>query len=357
MNLINKLKVNRKNIMRALIGLGIGGSLLISSKNVGLHFDGFRPDFYYLNTKNIEMSSEDLQAEFESKFQSSPVLVREFSSIYPEVSEFVGEYGEHLDQEQLLDTISKLDVDVVKDEKYGQRVLAWYTFENNTIHIKNKIKYMKDENVKELKEHEFFHYLFFQGFSRDSFNFFHIGRSIDEGMATLLTQENGDFNDTVLYKKNANYVRVICELIGSENFIRACGNHSINELFDYLSEYSSKSTAKRLLKCMDDACIEYGYLTTDADKEAWNIINEMYENKTGTTIEKSDDYIMKYYSNKMIKTCYKIGEAKSIADINVYKNYFLNIEEPRIDFVSNGDVYDQIVIEDNTLPNNKMKLK
>lgn len=358
MNLIKKLKVNKKNIKRVLISLGIGGSLLFSNRNFGLHLnDDFKPDFYYLNTKNIEMSCDELRSEFENIFESSPVLVKEFSSIYPEVSEFIGEYGEYLDQEQLLDTISKLNVDVVNDEKYGEKVLAWYTFENNTIHIKDKIKYMKDENVKELKEHEFFHYLFFQGFSRDFLNLFHTGHAIDEGMSTLLTQENGDFKDTVLYKKNANYVRVICELIGEENFMSACGNHSFKELLNYLSEYSSKVTSKKLIKCIDKACINYGYIATSADEDAWSIINDMYENKNGISIEDSDDYIMKYYSNKIIKTCYKIEGAESSLDINVYKNYFLNIDKPRIDFIKDGEVYGQVILEDNTSPNNKVKSK
>lgn len=358
MRFVKKLKVCKKNIVKALIGLGIGSSLLIVAKNTGFHFDSnFRPDFYYLNTKNIEMDNEDLLDEFQDRFESSSVLMKEFSDIYPEVSKFVGEYGNYLDQEQLLDTISSLDVEIADNGAYGENILAWYKFKDNTIYLKDRIKYKKAEQVKELKEHEFFHYLFFQGFSTGFPNLFHTGHSIDEGMATLLTQENGDFKDTVLYKKNANYVRVICELIGSENFLKACGNHSLNELVDYLSEYSNKSSAKKLIKCIDEACNNYGYVSTDADKNAWNIIDNMYKNKTGSCIENSDDDIMKYYSNKMIKTCYKIAGDKSVSDVNICKNYFLNLDVPRIEFVKDGMVYDQIVLDGNNSKKRMVKSK
>ncbi len=350
--MIKKLKVNKKNISKALVGLGIGCSLLLTAKNTGLHMNGFKPDFYYLNTKNIELSNEELTDIFKDKFETSSVLADEFSEIYPTVSEFIGEYGEYLDQEQLIDTISDLDVRAVDNDKYGENLLAYYNPLDNTIYLKDKINSKKDEQIKEIKEHEFFHYLFFQGFSYHFSNFFHTGKAIDEGMATLLTQESGDFRDTVAYKKNANYVRVICELIGSDNFMRACGNHDLGELIDYLAEYSDRTTAKKLIKNIDKACRDYGYVPTDADKDAWDIINSMYTNKNSCSIEESDDYVMKYYSNKIIRTCYKIDGVNSIADINVNKNYFLNIDVPKIEFIKDGNVYGEIIL-DNIDRNNK----
>lgn len=351
MSIIKKLKVNKKNIVKALIGLGIGGSLLISAKNVVFHSND---DF---NTNKIEMSSDDLLDDFQEKFESSPILMKNFKSIYPEISEFVSEYGEYLDQGHLTDTISTLNVAKLGDHEFGDNVLAWYNPDDNTIYLKDKINYKKEEQVKELKEHEFFHYLFYKGFGFSSDNFFHIGHALDEGVATLLTQENGDFKDTVVYKKNANYVRVICELIGTDNFMRACGNHSLKELLGYLSEYSDKTTAKKLIKYIDKACNDYGYMHTNADLTAWTIIEDMYRNKTGYDIENSDDSVMKYYSNKMIKTCYKIEGAEAISDINVYKNYFLNIDVPRVEFERDGEVYGQIILDDSINKNIGVKSK
>ena len=50
----------------------------------------------------------------------------------------------------------------------------------------------------------------------------------------------------------------------------------LSELTDYLSEYSSNSDAKKLIKLIDEACLDYGNIATDEDIEAWDIINDMY---------------------------------------------------------------------------------
>lgn len=238
---------------------------------------------------------------------------------------------------------------MLPDEEFGDGLLAEYDPNKNAIYLNKCLKYKKDSQVAEVKEHEMYHYLLSGGFSFNNNNFFHTGLSLDEGIATLLTQESGSFDNTVYYTKNANYVRVICELIGSDNFMIACGNHDLSELTDYLSEYSCKSDAKKLIKLIDEACLDYGIIATDEDIEAWDIINDMYINKNGVSIEDSNDLVMKVYSNKMAGTSYGIDNKPSFSVPKVSKNYFLNTDmEPKIIFESGGEYCGEVLLNNST---------
>lgn len=350
MSKINKLKINKRNIVRILVGLGIGSTLVFSSKNIFNSIVGLANSS--IVTNDINLSNDELLLEFQNEFNNSDELQEELGVIYPEVSEFVEEYGQYLDQGQLLNSISTLDLITLPDDAFAEGVLAEYKPKENTIYFNERLKYKKDSQVKEIKEHEFYHYLFFGGFTFS--NMSHVGNALDEGISTLLTQESGSFDNTVCYTKNANYVRVICELIGADNFMKACGNHSLSELIDYLSEYTSSSDAQKLIKLIDEACLNYGYIITDADRQAWDIINIMYNNKNGVTIENSNDAVMKIYSNRMVKTSYPIDNAPSLTMVEISKNYFLNTEEEaKIVFKKNGEIYEEMPIEND----NNIKIK
>lgn len=333
---MNNFKINKKNILKVLVGLGVGGVILVSSRKFDEIID------FFDSTNTTQLSNAELLLQFQKGFNESEELKSELKDAYPAACEFIGEYGQYLDQKHLLSTVSTLDIVTVPDEDFIDRVLAIYEPDDNAIYINERLEYKKPSQIKEIKEHELYHYLLLGGFSLDS-KVFHTGISLDEGIATLLTQESGSFDNTVYYTKNANYVRVICELIGPNNFIKACGNRSLSELTDYLSEYSSKSDAKKLIKLIDDACLYYGNIAAEEDIEAWDIINNMYINKNGVSIEDSTDLVMKVYSNKMADTSYEIDGKPSLSVPKVSKNYFLNTDiEPKIIFESNGEYCGEI---------------
>lgn len=340
---MNKFNVNKKNVLKVLVGLGVGGVLLLSSRVIDqvINFSD--------STNIVQLSNDELLSQFQDGFNESLELKSELEEVYPAACEFIAEYGQYLDQEQLLDTVSTLDTVTLPEEDFTEGVLAEYKPDKNAIYLNERLKYKRDSKILEIKEHELYHYLLSGGFSFNNNNFFHTGLSLDEGIATLLTQESGSFDNTVYYTKNANYVRVICELIGSDNFMSACGNHDLSELTDYLSEYSSKSDAKKLIKLIDEACLDYGNIATDEDIEAWDIINDMYINKNGVSIEDSNDLVMKVYSNKMADTSYEIDNKPSFSVPKVSKNYFLNTDmEPKIIFESGGEYCGEVLLNNST---------
>lgn len=340
---MNKFKVNKKNVLKVLVGLGVGSVLLLSSKGIdkAINFSD--------STNIVQLSNDDLLSQFQNEFTDSIELKTELEDVYPTACEFIDEYGQYLDQEKLLDTVSTLETITLPDEEFVDGFLAEYKPNKNAIYLNERLKYKKDSQVAEVKEHEMYHYLLSGGFYSNPTNFFHTGLSLDEGLATLLTQESGSFDNTVYYTKNANYVRVICELIDSNNFMSACGNHDLSELTAYLSEYSSESDAKKLIKLIDEACLDYGNIATDEDIEAWDIINDMYINKNGVSIEDSNDLVMKVYSNKMAETSYKINNKPSFSVPKVSKNYFLNTDmEPTIIFESGGEYCGEVLLNNGT---------
>lgn len=335
---MKKLQVNKKNILRTVVGLGIGSVLLLTSRGTGVITSATT------TTNKTQLSNEELLSQFQDGFDNSIELKNELEEVSPAIYEFIGEYGQYLDQERLLDTIATLDVETLSSKDFKDVILAEYKPAKNTIYFNERLKYKKSTQITEVKEHELFHYLFLGGFSFNN-NIFHTGLSLDEGIATLLTQESGSFDNAVCYTKNANYVRVICELIGSENFINACGNHDLSELITYLSEYTSKSEAKKLIELIDDACMDYGNIPTQEDKEAWEIIDNIYSNKNGVTIEESDDLVMKIYSNKMVDTFYQIDNKPSFSTAKVSKNYFLNTDtESKIIFEQGGEKCGEVLL-------------
>ena len=101
---------------RKVIGLSTCGVLgiaaLVSYFKGGLHIrsDNNLPDFYYFNTKNINLSNEELLDEFTKLLENNEKLNHELDSVYTEIKDFILENGSYLDQEELLDTISELEV-------------------------------------------------------------------------------------------------------------------------------------------------------------------------------------------------------------------------------------------------------
>lgn len=361
MNKIKKLKINKKAIISLITGLGLSGAVILSSNSVENTINNFFPDMPSITLEEdstnygptldqddigigYKPNYDGISERFNQDFHDSLELVSSLSDVYQPIADFVASHEGYFD-DSLIQRLEDLQVKEMDDKKYGENVLAMYDNKSNTMFLKDKLRYKKEAEMKEIKEHEFFHFLFNKGFSQTTFNISHTGIAIDEGVATLLTQESGDYAGVVLYKENANYVRVLCELIGTDNFLKTYIDNSLDELYTYLSEYMSMADARKLITKIDEACKDYGIVKQKADKEAWELIDAAYTAKTGTSVKESNDPIMKYYGNALADQAYSIDEARSYLDVNVQKNYFLNISTPKVVLEHGGEVYGEIIYE------------
>lgn len=347
---MKKININKKNLKKSLMCLGLSGALVLGTISAGPYIDfknqslGLR----YVNTKNIHMSSEEFLAKFQEIYQNSPTLQDEWSSFYPELCDFISVYGEYLDQEEFLDTIHNLSFVYGDTSIEKQNLIAQYHIFKNSIHYSDNIQSKKRDEVKEVSFHETIHYFFHQNFTFSFMNLFLFGNMLDEGNASMITREYNDYVGVDCYDKAVDYVRVLCELIGSDNYMKAACGHDVFQLVSYLSEYTSYTKALLLLPKIDIASRFYNSKGTSFDKAAWNIIEEMYYNKYGISIEDSDDDIMKYYSNRWAGTEYIIQGGKYNHNFDLQKNYFVNIGDAVLSYKDGDGNYHSVVLDDNS---------
>ncbi len=345
-----KINVNHKNIEKFFVTVGIGGMITLETISAGPFINPrtHLVDFYYVNTKNINLSNEEFVQKFDEIYSESPKLQEQWKDIYPELQEFLRQYADVLDQEEILDTLKNLKFKVGKRDE--GTLLAVTNYMTNSITYNERLFVKKPEQIKELKLHEAFHFLFQQNFYGSFLNFFDIGKQLDEGTADILTKESKAYANVTVYGKNSNYVKALCEIIGGENYIDAAGSHDWFKLIDYISEYCSVGEALKLLRSIDKACLYYKDKGTKYDEKAWTVINKMYEKKNGVSIENSNDEIMKVYSNTLLGTRYDITGARSYNHAQVNKNYFLDLEQKhKIVFERLGKKYGEITLnEDNS---------
>jgi len=183
---IKKLKINKKSLLKYALCMGLGGAIGISAVRTGLYInkDTNMLDFYYINTKDIDISNEELLVEFNKVYNSRSDMRSCWGMIYPELADFILNNGDCLDQEQLLDTLPNLKFEIVDDDNLGNDILAAYRVYQNKIMISKSIFNESERIQKEVMLHEAFHYLFFQGFNNS--NLLGDGVALDEGTASLL---------------------------------------------------------------------------------------------------------------------------------------------------------------------------
>ena len=150
---MNKFNVNKKNVLKVLVGLGLGSVLLLSSRGIAqvINFSD--------STDIVQLSNDEFLSQFQDGFIDSIELKTELEDVYPTVCEFIDEYGQYLDQKKLLDTVSTLEAVMLPDEEFGDGLLAEYIPKKNAIYLNKCLKYKKDSQVAEVKEHEMYHYL------------------------------------------------------------------------------------------------------------------------------------------------------------------------------------------------------
>ena len=345
---MNKNDLRKRNIRKTITKISIGGTLLLTSLASGYLLSNNRHSF---NMNSVQVSNEDLLKEFNDIYNNSSELQEEWSDIYPELSDFIENYGSYLDQGELLYTLPKLKFKKVDDIADG-RILAQFDSSSNTILYSKKLDSKKDSSIKEIKLHEAIHYLFQGNFSETGINFSHKGKYLDEGNASLIVREYDCYSGVDDYEKSTYYVRSICELIGTDKYMTAVGGHDLDLLITYLNEYSSSKDGSKLVDYIDSASFQHDTYGTDDDKKAWEIIEKMYIEKNGISIEESSDVVMKIYSNKLAKTTYEIEGARGYSNAHINKNYFVNIEEPTITYSAFGKDYGTATINENNVVEN-----
>lgn len=342
-------KINKRLVAEYVLCFSLGGALVISALKAGFHINKntHLPDFYYINNKDINMTSKELLEKIQEIYDDRDELKKYWKDIYLELCDFILKYGEYLDQEQILDTLPDLKFEISED--LDDSLGAYELYQNKIVF--NKSLFSKCEEIqKEIIFHESLHYFFFQHFAYSSM-YSNEGKSLDEGIVSLLTREYKCYGGCDDYIKNVYYVRIICELIGEDNYICALGHHNINELKNYLCEYASDKDINNLINYIDDSCsmkndLSYYITRTEYDYKAFEIINKMYEKKHGISIENSDDIIMKCYSNILFDTRYYIDGGVYPYDTLVYKNYFVNRNNTSIVLLDDGMYYGRINIDD-----------
>jgi len=343
---IKKLNVNKKNMKKLAIALGIAGTLAFSSIEGMMQFSNGGNDLDYTNITYIEEQNNKFVDNFNNIYNNSEELQEEWGEIYPELINFIQEYGAFFDQNKVIHKLK--NVEFVHNPRNDSNLLAETDNDHNKIIYNEKLFYKKQAEIKEVKLHEAFHYLFQDCFFKSNFNIFHIGLSLDEGNANLLTEESGVNVKTTLYEKYSTYVKVLCEIVGPEKYLDAAGSHDLFKLLDCLDDYCSRREAINLIKNIDKASNYYDSIGTDYDMKAWETLEKMYEKKHGVTIDNSNDIVMKAYHNKYSGDYYQIPEAQGPTHIRVNKKYFLNKDEPTtINFVRNGKKYGYAVLNDN----------
>ena len=355
-----KIKLNRKNIRNTLICLGVSGSLaacaLHGPSDMSIQKESFREELSpvedsYVNDYSDYILVDDFANEFDSICQSSESIRENWENIYPELYEVVKQYGEYLDQEEVLKSLQNLKFSIVDQCADSSTILARYDFKKNQIYYTKRLFNKKSEEVKELQLHESIHFLFQQNLYLSSMNLEHRGLSIDEGVASLIVRESGAYAGVDVYEKDVTYTKVIIELIGFDHFMEAVGSHNFSLLKQYLSEYCSPSEASNLIKYMDKAVLDYRASGTEEDIKAWKIINSMYVEKHGISIEDSNDEIMKIYSNKLLGTSYPIYGAKYWVDAVANKNYFFHYDDNSILLRNSSDgEYGKVILDANNAP-------
>ena len=324
-----KREIRKKTLVLSLSIMSLtAATTLIKKAHPYMDFENGEVGFAYINTKNYHYSSEEFLELFKEKFNNNSELVNNFGEIYPEVCAFLSDYGEYLDQEEILDSMSDVEIELVKDDdkRFSKEEIAAYDYYGNKIFLKENVQNKKVEEVKEVKFHEFLHFLFKQQFNGCG------TKALDEGTVSLITREYGTYVGVDNYHKCSDYVKCICELVGEDNYMKAFGHHDYKELFDYLGEYGSNSDTRELMRQLDGACSNFDAKGTDYDIRAFEIIDKMYAKKNGVSIENSDDELMKIYSNKLADTHYGITGARSYYQATANKKYFAKCssDEPEI---------------------------
>lgn len=295
-------------------------------------------DDTFNRVEDVHYDNEDLLNVFESEY-SNTTLNSLFNSVSDNLSNFILEYGDYLNQDRILNSMNNLKVIVDSNNQFDNYIS--YDASLNRMNINKSIFYESSRKIEEEKLEAGLKFLFQSQLENEILFSGDLGHSLDEGFISLLLREYG-YDDKVDSKKE-DYVRILCELVGKDNFFKAQASNDINIIEDSIDNYIGKGNAKKFLKAIDCACADNNY-GNENDNDVWEYIDKIYFAKNNVSIGDSEDYAMKIYANKFFIKNYDIPGARTNINAILDKNYFINVDEAVIRYYQYNILYGTVTL-------------
>lgn len=315
-NVLKKIKVvvNKKTITMlvyvtiyiAMINAGFEIVELIEGKNdtyqsfASVKFEGNNQIEILDETGNTNITESIL-----SLISKSENMSKEEKALFYSFEKFYNDNSRFLDVKLLEKVIPSLKIEYKTDE--STNVLGAYFNNANKIKIYTVDKYDGTDSTNHILTHEYFHALSYSGLVRNN----NLGYALNEGITELLNFEYKNLRNYE-YTEEVNYVRILCELIGKDQILKAYFSGDLQHIIDALCEINNdENKAMRLIKSMDDEWrIRYDNTTEktvdekknslENKKEIMKLIIEYFELKNEHQIE--DNQLMCAYIDKILYT-------------------------------------------------------
>ena len=333
--MIKNLNIDYKKVM---LCFGLGSTITLGS----ITYDSVKNNGNIISVvEEVHYENEDLLNIFQEEYNNTS-LNNLFSSVSNNLSEFILNYGEYLDQGQIINNLKNLKV--IVDSNADSNNYVSYDVSSNKMIINKNVFYESSKKIEEEKLIAGFKFLFQSQFDEKSLFSSNLGKSIDDGFISLLLSEYG-YDDVSNKSKEIDYTRVLCELMGKEKFLKAQCFRNISVLEDYLDNYIGREDTRKFIKALDKACADNNYGNED-DNDVWEYIDKIYYAKHNETIGDSNDYVMKILANKFFIKNYDIPGARTNLNVKLDKNYFINVDEAVIRYYQYDKLYGSVILND-----------
>ncbi len=235
-------------------------------------------------------------------------------------------------------------IEIVDDNKYTNLELSYKRLRNLDIEYKqtrpfyvkeetlgsyysliNQINIYEDNEKFNVKTHELIHSIYYKNNET-------IPTYFKEGMTELLNNEyysENPFYEDSIYIYEICYVKILCNLLGSDTILETYTKADINILIDELEKITKDKFIASKIAYLDDKQFEKEKVNeTDKKyiKDTLNIIKELMNKKIKDTEEIDEDLIKSYES-----LYYNIGLYETCLENDYYKHYINYIEKNGLD--------------------------
>ena len=235
-------------------------------------------------------------------------------------------------------------IEIVDDNKYTNLELSYKRLRNLDIEYKqtrpfyvkeetlgsyysliNQINIYEDNEKFNVKTHELIHSIYYKNNET-------IPTYFKEGMTELLNNEyysENPFYEDSIYIYEICYVKILCNLLGSDTILETYTKADINILIDELEKITKDKFIASKIAYLDDKQFEKEKVNeTDKIniKDTLNIIKELMNKKIKDTEEIDKDLIKSYES-----LYYNIGLYETCLENDYYKYYINYIEKNGLD--------------------------
>ena len=235
-------------------------------------------------------------------------------------------------------------IEIVDDNKYTNLELSYKRLRNLDIEYKqtrpfyvkeetlgsyysliNQINIYEDNEKFNVKTHELIHSIYYKNNET-------IPTYFKEGMTELLNNEyysENPFYEDAIYIYEICYVKILCNLLGSDTILETYTKADINILIDELEKITKDKFIASKIAYLDDKQFEKEKVNeTDKIniKDTLNIIKELMNKKIKDTEEIDEDLIKSYES-----LYYNIGLYETCLENDYYKHYINYIEKNGLD--------------------------